>query len=181
MSDVGALDSWMSPQEALSRFKSDEMSLLDLNLPSVDESKIRYGFRYENIGFIIGKGVLSEVINDYVVYPMPNCSDWLTGLANVRGNLVPVYDLRKLFQLEVAESFYKHLLVIDQGSDSVGVLIEDLPQSLETIDWKPSSYRPKLAVNISEYIKASYLIDAVAWIDFDHAEFFKSIKDSVAV
>jgi len=174
-------DNWMSPEEALTRFESEEMSLLDLNLPSVDESKIRYGFRFENIGFMIGEGVLCEVINDYLIYPMPNCSSWLAGLANVRGNLVPVYDLRQLFGFKSEDKDYKHLLIIDQGADSIGILIEDLPKPLDITDWKPSTHRPSLSMSISGYINTTYLVDAVAWIDLDHAGFFKSIREKIAV
>jgi len=181
MNPVKTSDNWMSPEEALTRFDSEEMSLLDLNLPSVDESKVRYGFRFGNIGFMIAEGVLSEIINDYQIFPMPNCSSWLSGLTNVRGNLVPVYDLRKLFGFNVEERQYNHLLVIDQGSDSIAVLIETLPQPLDVINWKPSSHRPELSVSMAEYINATYLIDAVAWIDFDHSGFFKSIREKIAV
>jgi len=181
MSQSGPLNQWMTPEEALTRFKSEEMSLLDLNLPSAEESKIRYGFNYGNVGFMIGESILSEVINDYVIYPMPNCNSWLSGLANVRGNLVPVYDLRELFDLGVEDKNYKHLLIIDQGADSIGVLVEDLPIALDIIDWKPSSHRPKFSVNIAEYINQTYLIDAVAWIDFDHRNLFRSIRDDIAV
>ena len=172
---------WMTPEEALTRFKSEEMSLLDLNLPLVDESQIRYGFRFENVGFLIGEGILSEIISDYTIYPMPNCSSWLTGLANVRGNLVPVYDLRELFGLSDNDKKYNHLLIIDQGSDSIGFLVEELPQALDISQWKSSAHRPKFSVSISEFINTTYLIDAVAWIDFDHKRFFKSIRDDVAV
>lgn len=181
MGTIQSSDNWMTPEEALSRFNNEEMSLLDLNLPTVDDSVIRYGFKFENVGFMIGDGVLSEIISDYTIYPMPNCSSWLSGLANVRGNLVPVYDLRKLFGFKSEEKNYNHLLIIDQGSDSIGVLIESLPQPLDVSDWKPSSHRPEFSVSISGFVNATYLIDAVAWIDFDHSGFFKSIREKIAV
>lgn len=171
----------MSPEEALTRFKSEEMSLLDLNLPTTEESKIRYGFRFDNVGFLIGEGILSEVISDYVIYPMPNCSEWLSGLANVRGNLVPVYDLKTLFNIETESDSYQHLLIIDKGSDSIGILVEELPQALDVIDWKASTHKPNLTSNISNYINSTFLVDSVIWIDFDHRAFFKSIRDAVAV
>jgi len=174
-------DNWMSPEEALSRFESEEMSLFDLNLPSIDDSKIQYGFRFENIGFMIGEGVLSEVINDYLVYPMPNCSSWLAGLTNVRGNLIPVYDFRQLFGFISEKKDFKHLLIIDQGADSIGVLIEDLPVPLDISEWKPSTHIPNFSISISGYINTTYLVDAVAWIDLDHAGFFKSIREKIAV
>lgn len=181
MSTNQSSDNWMTPEEALSIFDNEEMSLLDLNLPTQDESVIRYGFKFENIGFIIGDGILSEIINDYTIYPMPKCSSWLSGLANVRGNLVPVYDLQKLFGLKSEDKNYSHLLIIDQGSDAIGVLIECLPQPLDISDWKPSSHRPEFSMSISGFVNAVYLIDAVAWIDFDHLEFFKSIREKIAV
>lgn len=181
MSQAVTSNEWMTPEEALNRFQSDEMSLLDLNLPTNDDSKIRYGFVFDNLGFLIGDGILSEVISNYVIYPMPNCISWLSGLTNVRGNLVPVYDLRRLLGINATESDYKHLLIIDKGSDSIGILVERLPQALDVINWKATSHRPELSGDISKYIHTSYLVDSVIWLDFNHRAFFKSLRESIAV
>lgn len=180
MLDTIASD-WMTPEEALTRFNSEEISLLDLNLPSSDTSVIRYGFRFGDIGFLVGEDVLSEVINDYVIFPMPNCSSWLAGLANVRGNLIPVYDLVKLFNLETESSSYKHLMIIDQGVSSVGVLLDKLPQSLDMKNMNAISHKAKLSSSIQDYIKTSYSMGDVVWLDIDHRSFFKSIRDQIAL
>lgn len=172
---------WMTPEDALSRFDGEEMTVLDLNLPTKDKSIIRYGYRFDNIGFLVGEGVLSEVINDYVIYPMPNCSTWLAGLVSVRGNLVPVYDLVKMFELKTKAAVYKHLLIIDQGASSIGILLERLPQSLDVINWKSVSHKPNLSSTIKDYINESYSVDDTVWMDIDHTMFFKSIRDEVAL
>jgi len=173
--------SWMTPEEALSRFQNEEMSLLDLEYSSKDESEIRYGYSFDGIGFLIAEGVLSEIINDYTVFPMPNCASWMAGLANVRGNLVPVYDFKELFGLDTSADNYKHLLVIDKGADSVAVLINDLPQALNIVDWKPSDHKPDLTNHFTNYITTSFFDNSMIWIDFDHKEFFKSIRQLVSV
>lgn len=178
---LSEINNWMTPEEALSRFNCAEMTLLDLNIPSTAESVIRYGFRFDNFGFLIGEAISSEVFNDYKIFPMPNCAVWLAGLANIRGNLIPVYDLVQLFGLEVENTDYKHLLVIDQGASSIGVLIHRLPLSLNVIDWKPVSHKAKLSSKVGEYIKTTYSVDNVLWMDIDHHNFFKSIKDDVAL
>lgn len=178
--------SWMTPEEALSRFKNEEMSLLDLEFSSRDESEIRYGYCFDGVGFLVGEGILSEIINDYTIYPMPNCASWMTGLVNVRGNLVPVYDLKELFGLKTSRvdatsKDYKHLLVLDKGTDSVAVLIYELPLALNIVNWNASDHKPELANCFSKYITSSYLDDSIIWVDFDHKKYFKSIRNLISV
>jgi twitching motility protein PilI len=130
---------------------------------------------------LIGETVSSEIFNDYKIFPMPNCVEWLVGLTNIRGNLIPVYDLVRLLGLDVEEMEYKHLLVIDRGVNSIAVLIDSLPSQLDVISWKPVAHKARLNRNISEYIKTTYSYDGIVWMDIDHNEFFRSIKEDIAL
>ena len=53
---------------------------------------IRFGFRVGSIGLLVPAGMLSELVDDTEVYPLPTTPAWFHGLINLRGGLVPVFD-----------------------------------------------------------------------------------------
>ncbi len=72
-------------------------------------------------------GEVVEILGVPGVTPLPGAQAWLLGLANVRGNLLPVADL-KLFlegQRSVAQERQRMLVVRQPGGD-VAVLIDEL-------------------------------------------------------
>lgn len=58
---------------------------------------------------------------------MPGTQPWLLGVANVRGNLVPVIDLaRFLFGERTLSTERTRLLVVRQGAGSVALMVDEV-------------------------------------------------------
>jgi len=171
----------MMPEEALNRFQKPDTALLGLDISSHEYEQPKYGFRILEIGFLIPPEVLCEVMKSFVVYPLPNTSDWMHGLVNLRGNLIPVYDLVMLLGMSEEPMSHDNLLIIDKGPDSVGILIESLPQQCDLSGCSVLSHVRNLPAGLADYVSEAYSKDEVIWLGFNHDEFFKHMMDYVAV
>ena len=170
----------MLPEEALNRFQKPDTALLGLDISSHDYKQPRYGFKICDIGFLISSDVLCEVMKNFTIYPIPKTKPWLRGLVNLRGNLIPVYDLSLMLGLSEEPMRYENLLIIDKGSESAGILIESLPQPCNLSGWTTLSHVPKLPAGLSDCVSGAYSKDDVIWLEFRHKDFFTTMMDSVA-
>ncbi len=80
------------------------------------------------------------------VTPMPNMPDYILGVINLRGTVVPIIDLRKAFELE-SVPFDKTTVVIvvrvsngEQGERTMGIVVDAVSEvhNIAKADLKPS-------------------------------------------
>jgi len=83
----------------------------------------RVGVRY----FVSVIAEVNEILTPPLLTQVPGTRRWLLGVANVRGNLVPIIDLRDFVEGErsvLTES--SRVLVVRQHAGSVGLLIDEV-------------------------------------------------------
>ena len=67
------------------------------------------------------------------IAPLPRAPEIVEGVVNVRGEIVPVYDLRARFALPArAPDPAQHLIVLTAGARSIAIRV-DVAESLETV------------------------------------------------
>lgn len=169
---------WLKPSTALNRFKPPPLSTQS-TLAAVERQTVRYGFQVGGICLLIRENTTSEVIEQPPVYRLPNTPVWLLGLVNLRGNLVPVFDVKPLFDLKAPEGREKHrLLVLDQGDRAVGIMIDGLPHPASIS--QPLSRLPPLPAELQAHVDKAYAQDDLIWLEFDHQAFFQSMSERIA-
>lgn len=85
------------------------------------------GFRIGNRLFASSIDEISELLVMQPLTAVPTTQPWLLGIANVRGNLVPVVDMgRFLFDERVHPGERTRLLVVGQRGGSVGLLVDEI-------------------------------------------------------
>lgn len=85
------------------------------------------GYRVGTRQFASSIEEISELLAVPVLTPVPGTRPWLLGIANVRGNLVPVIDLaRFLFDERTPLSDRSRLLVVRQGSGHMALLVDEV-------------------------------------------------------
>lgn len=95
-----------------------------------------FGFSINGEEFVVSARHFCEVFCDIPVAPLPNSPDILLGLVNLRGLLLPVYQLHSYLTGNAPAangqktSRKKIVLVIGKGERAVGLLIDSLPVSL---------------------------------------------------
>ncbi len=172
---------WLKPEEALTRFKKPKDSLLKKQESEVSNKTQRYGFVINNIGFLIAEKTLSEVVKNAKIFPIPNTKKWMRGLVNLRGNLVPVYDLPVLTGLSEELSSIDNLLVLGGGSESVAVLIDRLPRTCDTSEWQMLPSVPCQLAGLEDHVTESYSAQDTIWVNFNEKAYFENIKNQVAI
>ena len=78
--------------------------------------------------FAMDLGHVSEVFEVDSITPVPGAPSTLTGVANLRGAVIPLADLRPSLGLSVTESSLKYAVVVRHGSQQVGILVDTVPE-----------------------------------------------------
>lgn len=169
-------DEWLSPTAALGRFTPDDLFGAG---PERLTERSRYGFRIGSLSLLIKPETGSEVIRLQAVSTLPGSAPWLLGLMNLRGNLVPLFDLRLVLGMSrVDETAARMVLVLDQGEGAVGMIIDGFPQALMAM--RPIANLPLLPPLLQEHVRAAYIKDERVWLEFEHDGFFSELANAFA-
>ncbi len=141
-----------------------------------DRGKKRfYGFKLQDLQLLLDVDVRSEVINDVVITPLPLMPSFISGLCNVRGNLVPIYNMYKKLGLdvEVPESSNKKALILGENENMAGIEVQDMVMSLEFDE--QDIQRDVFSDNqqLNECITYSYQQNGNNWYGFDYKKLFE--------
>jgi twitching motility protein PilI len=166
---------WMLPSAALDRFEPPADMVL---AAAVKKEAGRYGFKIGTLGLLIQLGSGSEVMQMPTLWTLPGAPPWLLGLINLRGNLVPVFELRQLLGLPQRAGGDKPMvMVFDQGDKAVGIVIDDFPKPLSAL--KPLPNLPQLPTALNGHVHTGYVKDEMIWLEFDHNSFFEEMARNV--
>lgn len=130
----------------------------------------RFGFRVGQLHLLIARHTFSEVVTQAVIYPLPNVPTWFLGVLNQRGNLLPVFDLHELLETGERSHGTRTVLVLEQGNNAVGMLIDGLPQGL-TLGATPRPV-PPLPRALAAHVPTAYRAGNTVWLEFEHRGFF---------
>jgi len=86
------------------------------------------GFRVGEHHFVSGIDEISEILmSPPPVTSIPSTRPWLLGVANVRGNLIALVDLKQfLFEQRTHVTGRARVLVVKQSGGNVGLLVDEL-------------------------------------------------------
>ena len=86
------------------------------------------GFRVGERNFVSGIDEISEILmSPPPVTTIPSTRPWLLGVANVRGNLIALVDLKQfLFEQRTHVTGRARVLVVRQTGGNVGLLVDEL-------------------------------------------------------
>ncbi len=175
---------WFGPVEALTRFAPTQHVALD-NEDAHEHADIRYGIRFGTIGLLIGLQVPSEFILPLPVSRVPNTPDWFAGLMNLRGALVPVFDLALLLGVgkkpgpSALVGNRSLFLVLDRGEYAAALKINGFPQALSRL--QPIDEVPPVPAPLDACVHAALVEDGSAWLELDHVRLFEEISKRIAI
>lgn len=140
---------------------------------------VRYGFEVAGIGLLLEEQTQSEVVEAKNAYALPNTPKWLTGLINLRGNLVPIFDLRVVLDFDRSrvasggEAAKEYFLVVDKGERAAGFVTEQLPAAVRDIGGAIST--PVIPAVLREHVSGAWLRSDRVWFEFDHRSFLETL------
>ncbi|MEZ5671451.1 MAG: chemotaxis protein CheW [Thiotrichaceae bacterium] len=170
---------WLTPSDALNRPLNRQSD--PLARTQQVETMRRLGFHVGNIGLLIGEHAISELVEPKQVCAIPNTASWLLGLINLRGNLVPVFDLNMLLNIERKQQKKRMLLILGSGEYAGAILLDELPIHLVfTLEDKLENL-PPLPQAIKPFTHNGYEKGGEVWFSFDHHGFFESLSHKIAI
>lgn len=111
-------------------------------------------FRLAQERYAVETRHVQEVYTLHDLTPLPGTPPFLLGLINVRGRVLPVFDLRKLFELPEQGLTDLHRVVLVRGNDLELGLLADLTVGVREI--ARASLQPSLPTLTG--IRAQYLL-----------------------
>lgn len=168
----------ISPSMALQR----DVSSVDLMVEGdglFDDAQIRYGFQIAGMGLLVDANTVAEVVPRPVPIRIPRTPGWFSGLTNLRGTLVPMFDLKLLMglndKLSGRESF---ALIVGQGEETMGFFIEHYPLGLD--DLKMVAEKPPLPKLLMPFSEQAYYANGSIYVELNYPRFFSSLSAKLA-
>jgi purine-binding chemotaxis protein CheW len=78
--------------------------------------------------FVIDLRYVREVFEVKSITPVPGVPSILSGVANLRGTVMPIADLRSALGLPIWGASARYAVVIQQGVQQIGVLVDKVPE-----------------------------------------------------
>jgi twitching motility protein PilI len=119
----------VTPFEALAEYEQRSLAHVAGAPEQIDAPGLwrGIGFRIGERHFVSSIAEVNEILTLPALTPVPGAKSWLLGIANVRGNLVPVIDLRDFIgggRSPSADS--TRVLIVRQHGGSVGLLVDEV-------------------------------------------------------
>ena len=96
---------------------------------------------------------IKEVVSYRKITPLPNMRGFIKGIINLRGVVLPVFDLREKFNL--SETTYTHfhtIIVMEISGRAMGVIVDEISDVLEILPEEVQA-----TSNFSPGIKTEYM------------------------
>ncbi|MFZ1769819.1 MAG: chemotaxis protein CheW [Caldilinea sp.] len=98
-------------------------------------------FRLQHDEYALNVTAVSEVVRMVALTPLPDAPEWIAGVVNLRGHVIPVIDLRRRLHLSVQPPDRNtSILIVQTDAQCFGMIVDalvevlDLPAaSIETI------------------------------------------------
>ena len=131
--------------------KNDE----DIGGSISDTTKNRYlsfAIGEENFGMEIE--CVKEIINTFDITPVPHTQDYIKGIMNLRGDIIPVIDVRTRFLMEPkAYDELTCIVVLEQKDGNIGLIIDSVNE-VKYISEQNISPPPAAKLNyVNQFIK----------------------------
>jgi chemotaxis signal transduction protein len=142
--------------------------------------EIRQGFRVGELQFMVRYEDASELAEVPHTHRVPNAPDWFCGLANLQGQLIPVFDLAAYFGVDPDPQAKRMLLVLSRAKDATGVLIDGLPERLRCaeVEYTDASVAPERLV---PHLHGIAIIDDRLWFDLNPHSLLDAIEQSLTI
>lgn len=126
------------------------------------------GFRLGDLNLAASIGDIREILPFPSLTKVPGAAEWLLGIANIRGTLAAVIDLRGFLDGDETEVTPRsRLLLINQGAGAVGLLVDEVMGLRRFMDEETAEDAKLVSSMVAGYIAREYEQDGVRWGVFD--------------
>src|SRR5690349_5624742 len=139
------------------------------------------GFRIGSRQFIAGITEVNEILFLPALTTVPGTKTWLLGVANIRGNLIPVVDLRNFVEGERTPiGDRSRVLVAKQTGGNIGLLVDEVLGQRNLTDENEPLESAEEDLRYARFVPRRYEIDGVTWEVFSMHSLIKASDFSQA-
>ncbi len=122
-----------------------------MSVAAITELKQYLTFKLDNETFALDVATVREVLDFTTVTKIPRTPDFMRGVINLRGSVVPVVDLRLAFHMSATEKTVNTCIVVVEVSlEGEPTIIGALADSVEeVIDLEPDQIQPAPRIGTS--------------------------------
>ncbi|MFZ3201447.1 MAG: chemotaxis protein CheW [Candidatus Acidiferrales bacterium] len=89
------------------------------------------GFRIGRETFGLPIAMVREIVRVPEITSVPNAPDYIEGVINLRGRIIPIVDLRKRFGVKSGEPSKKNrIVVVELGARAIGLIVNSASEVL---------------------------------------------------
>lgn len=116
--------------EALNRELEEERNQ---NRTSDSHSVMRFlTFLSDGLCFGVNTKDVIEIINNHKIRPLPMVPDYVRGIINLRGKIIPIIDMR----LRIGKQFQEYtaktcIVILEIGTNTIGIIVDSVAQVVD--------------------------------------------------
>ena len=136
---------------------------IDMTQENASESKKYLTFVSNGLGFAICSDYVIEIINEHSITHLPRVPDYIKGIINLRGQIVPVMDVRLRMGHPATEDTKETCtIVIDVDTVSIGLFVDKVLHMIdvteEDISEPPVNQNQEFVSGITNINNVVYLL-----------------------
>jgi twitching motility protein PilI len=168
----------MLPSEALKRsFDLPDGLLPGQPAPQQEAGQISmHAVLIGNIGLLLPDDALSELVDHGAVCRLPNTSTWFSGITSVRGNMIPVFDLHELFDIDYGQ-LKRRMIVVGENEKAVAFWVDDFPRIVTLAVEDGMSGAPPIPALIRDHSRQYYFKEGQVWVDWNIETFVTTLGE----
>jgi twitching motility protein PilI len=129
-----------------------------------DEEWLGIGFRLGKLQLVAPLGEVAEILTPPGISRVPRTKNWVCGIANVRGNLMPIMDLQGyLYDRPAALSRHNRILVVNHNGVYSGLVVDAVLGLRHFSDEQRCNELPGDDERIQEYMLHGFKVGAEHW------------------
>ncbi|PKM10302.1 MAG: hypothetical protein CVV13_13560 [Gammaproteobacteria bacterium HGW-Gammaproteobacteria-3] len=144
---------------------------------TAEETRVEsvFAIRIGSQGFLVPADKHCEVLDKIAVNKLPNVHSWISGILNVRGNLVPVFDLHIVLEESLAHHGKRKLFAIGRGHEAMALWIDGFPEIKDRATLSPLHELPALPQTLQDFAVCGYRQDGQLWLDIIFNDLFLAL------
>lgn len=140
-------------------------------LDRVEKEWVGVGFRVGGSKLIAPMSEVKEILDFPEYTTVPGVKSWIVGVANVRGSLLPIVDMKSFLLGEDVQNRQKaRVIVIDYKGFNTGLIVEEIYGMRHFRDTDVTDDIPAVHEGVLPYIDRAFKQDEEHWPVFDFNE-----------
>ena len=136
-----------------------------------EQQLVVFGLGKEEFGIDISR--VREIVRMQDITSIPQSMDFVEGIVNLRGQIVPIVDLCKRFVVadrSDSDDGDRRIIVVNIGEQNIGILVDGVSEILRVPDESIEATPPIVSSGVSsEFIKGVAKVDSrlIIFLDLD--------------